>query len=166
MTEQPIKKEIVVTTTTPTKSENRPVRKKADYKKFVKFYALPTFYRQDEFGIKTEQEFAKKYGLCQDTLTDWKKRTEFNKDLDDQLMKWGSDKTPDVIAALFRTILADGKAAEVKLWLQFMKGWKEGMTIEQTIEEKSNPLIDILDKLDEPTRNKIIGQLEREIDNE
>jgi len=35
MTEQPIKKEIVVTTTTPTKSENRPVRKKADYKKFV-----------------------------------------------------------------------------------------------------------------------------------
>jgi len=33
------------------------------------------------------------------------------------------------------------------------------MILEQSIETKENPLIDLLDKLDEPTRNKVIQGL-------
>ena len=117
-------------TETPTKSNRKPY-KKADYKMFVKFYSMPTIFRQAEYGFKTEKEFAKEYDLAPDTLVDWKKRPEFTKDIDAQLAKWGADKTPDVLASLYRTILKEGKASEVKLWLQFIKNWKEGMIVER-----------------------------------
>ena len=133
--------------------------KQADYNEFVRFYVLPSVFRQEEYEIRTEGEFAKKFNLNKDTLTSWKQRDVFQKDVDKQIRKWGSDKTPDVIAALYRTILQDGKAAEVKLWLQFIKNWKEGMVLDTNIYEKTNPLMDILDNLDESTRNKILNQL-------
>ena len=104
--------------------------KKGDYKEFVRFYAMPSAYKRDKFGVGTETEFAKLKELSPETLTEWKKRPEFEKDIDDQLNKWGAGKTPDVIASLYRTILKDGKASEVKLWLQYIKRWKEGVIIE------------------------------------
>jgi len=149
-----------ITPVNPKEPEKDPIIiKKGDYKAFVKFYSLPSVFRQEKYGYRTEQDFAKDYDLCQDTLTEWKKRKEFNNDVDIQLAKWGADKTPDVLAALYRTILADGKASEVKLWLQYIKSWKEGMVLEGTIETNENPLIELLDKLDEPTRNKVIQGL-------
>jgi len=144
------------------KPRNRvPVKpyKKGDYKVFIKFYAMPSVFRNEEYGFKTETEFAKDKELSPETLTEWKKRKEFNNDVDIQLAKWGADKTPNVLAALYNTILADGKASEVKLWLQYIKSWKEGMVLEGTIETNENPLIELLDKLDEPTRNKVIQGL-------
>jgi len=119
--------------------------KKGDYKEFVKFYALPSIFREEQFGFKTEQDFAKHFKIGQDTLVDWKKKEEFVKDVDEQLKKWGADKTPEVIAALLKTIEADGKAAEVKLWLQFIKGWKEGMIVEQPSIERNNTLDKLLE---------------------
>ena len=157
-----IEQEKTIKPESPKKSEKQPPEnpyRKADYKIFVKFYALPYVVRTEEYKFKTEQDFAKHYNLSQDTLVDWKKRPEFEKDVDIQLAKWGADKTPDVLAALYRTILADGKASEVKLWLQYIKSWKEGMVLEGTIETNENPLIELLDKLDEPTRNKVIQGL-------
>ena len=158
MTEE--KKEI--TTESQGKPRNRVPNnpyKKGDYKEFVRFYAMPSAYKREKFGVGTETEFAKLKELSPETLTEWKKRPEFQNDVDIQLNKWGADKTPDVIAALYRTILKDGKASEVKLWLQYIKRWKEGMILEGTIETNENPLIELLDKLDEPTRNKVIQGL-------
>ena len=139
----------------PKKSKNRPPYKKADYKEFIKFYSMPSVFRQEKYGFRTKDGFAKHFELSPDTLTDWQKRPEFNRDVDEQLKKWGADKTPDVIASLYRTILADGKAAEVKLWLQFMKNWKEGMILEQPSIEKNNKL----DKLLENAKPEVKQQL-------
>ena len=144
------------------KHELQPYRK-ADYKEFVKFSAMPSIYRYEQYKFSTEQDFAKHYKLSQDTLTDWKNKESFSKDVDKQLHRWGSDKTPAVIEALFNSILEDGRAAEVKLWLQYIKQWKEGMVIDQNI-TNDNSLINILDKLDEPTRAKILEQLEKSQD--
>ncbi len=138
---------------TPTKSD-RGVRKKADYKMFVKFYSMPTIFREKEYGYSLEKDFAKEYNVSPDTLTDWKKREEFNPDVDIQLMKWGGDQTPDVIQALLKTILADGKAAEVKLWLQFIKGWKEGVILEQPSIERDNKLNKLLENADDKTKKQ------------
>jgi len=139
-----IKEEVKVNN--PKQSEKDPIIiKKGDYKEFVRFYALPSIFRKEQYEFKTEQDFAKHYKLSQDTLTDWKKRKGFSNDVDEQLKKWGADKTPDVIAALFRTILTDGKAAEVKLWLQFIKNWKEGMILEQPSIERNNKLDKLLE---------------------
>ena len=107
------------------KSEKRGIYRKADYKEFVKFYATPTPYKMLDWGYKREKDFAKYYQLSQDTLTDWKHKEMFQNDVDNQLLKWGADKTPDVISALYRTILQDGRAGEVKLWLQYIKRWEE-----------------------------------------
>jgi hypothetical protein len=139
--------------------------RESDYRTFVKFYAMPSIFRDQEYGFRTETDFAKNNNLNRETLTEWKKMVNFRKDVDNQLLKWGADKTPDVIASLFRTILKEGKASEVKLWLQYIKNWKEGTTVETTIKE-DNPLIDILDKLDEESRNKIISQLKADEESE
>jgi len=154
-----MKQEKKVTPENRNNSEKRGVYKKADYKVFVKFYAMASIVRQEEYGFKTEQDFAKHYELEQDTLTNWKKREEFNNDVDIQLQKWGAGKIPNVLLSLYRTVMRDGKAAEVKLYYQLVKGWKEGMVLEGTIETNENPLIELLDKLDEPTRNKVIQGL-------
>jgi len=146
---------------TPTKSENRPVRKKADYNAFVKFYALPYVIRVKEYGIKTEQQFAKENDLSQDTLTDWKKRPEFQNDVDIQLNKWGADKTPNVLVSLYNKILSDGKAGEVKLWYQIVKSWKEGMVIEQPSIEQNNKLDKLLENADDKTKREFAGLLKR-----
>jgi len=144
----------------PKKSEKK-LYKKADYREFVKFYALPTVFREEEYGFKTEKAFAEHYGLSQDSLTDWKKRPEFEKDVDEQLKKWGADKTPEVIAALFRTILKEGKAAEVKLWLQFMKNWREGIVLDQTITEKDNKLDKLLENASPEVREQFNETLKK-----
>ena len=128
--------------------------KKGDYKAFVRFYSMPTPYKIKEFGYDTEGSFAKEHNVAQDTLTEWKKREDFNKDVDTQLMKWGANKTPDVLAALFRTILKDGKAGEVKLWLQFIKGLKECMILEQPSMERSNKLNKLLENATPETKRK------------
>jgi len=145
----------------PVKSNKTPIKKppekpyrKADYKAFVKFYTMPSVFRQEEYGFRTEKDFAKEFELSPDTLVDWKKRKEFEKDVDIQLAKWGADKTPDVIAALYRTILTDGKAAEVKLWLQYIKRWKEGMILEQPSLERDNKLNKLLENADEKTKQQ------------
>jgi len=131
---------------TPTNTEKKvlPPYKKADYRIFVKFYALPTIFKGKEYGFTTEKEFSIHYKLSNDTLTAWKKRPEFDLDVDNQLKKWGADQTPEVINALLDNILADGKAPEVKLWLQFMKNWKEGMILEQPSIERANKLSELL----------------------
>jgi len=158
MTEE--KKEI--TSVSPKESEKSPIIiKKGDYKEFVKFYSLSSPYRIQEYGYKTEQKFAKEYNLCQDTLTDWKKRKEFQNDVDIQLNKWGADKTPNVLAALYNTILADGKASEVKLWLQYIKSWREGMIIEQPPTERNNKLDKLLENADDKTKREFAGLLKR-----
>jgi len=152
------------TTKTPKKPKNTPPKepyRKGDYKAFVKFYALPYVMRIKEYGIKTEQQFAKEYDLSQDTLVDWKKRPEFQNDVDIQLNKWGADKTPNVLAALYRTILADGKAGEVKLWYQIVKGWREGMIVEQPPTEQNNKLDKLLENADDKTKKEFVGLLKR-----
>ena len=146
------------------KPRNRvPVKpyKKGDYKVFIKFYAMPSVFRNEEYGFKTETEFAKDKELSPETLTEWKKRKEFNNDVDIQLAKWGADKTPNVLAALYNTILADGKASEVKLWLQYIKSWREGMIIEQPPTERNNKLDKLLENADDKTKREFAGLLKR-----
>ena len=146
-----------VTTETPKKPKDTPPDKpykKGDYLEFVKFYAMTSIYKLEKFGVASEKDFAKKFNLSQDTLVDWKKRKEFKIDVDNKLMKWGGDQTPDVLQALLDKILEDGKAAEVKLWYQIVKGWKEGMILEQPSIERDNKLSKLLENADDNTKRK------------
>ena len=126
-----IKKRVVKkkqkTPKTPTKPKRKPRRKKAlsrpeAFKEFVNWMSTPEPLRK----IKTQGLLAKGIGVCPDTLSDWKKRDDFWKEVQKVWNQWGKEKTANVIISFYRRIIG-GKAAagDFKLWFQYFLGWAE-----------------------------------------
>jgi hypothetical protein len=119
-------------------------RKKGAYKtqefeSYAVWKAMPTFLRGqprqvlEKFGIdeeialtlleiRTQAEFAKRFDIKDvATLTDWNRKLE--KDgLISQIHSWARKLTPNVIGALYRNASKNGKAPEVKAWLEIVEG--------------------------------------------
>jgi len=92
---------------------------------FIKFVALPRVFREREWGFNTDKDFAKKFKVNESTLVEWKKDGTFADSVMETIKMWGKDKTPDVLAGLYKKAAKDGNAAEVKLWIQYFEDWKE-----------------------------------------
>jgi hypothetical protein len=110
-----------------------------DFETYAMWKALPSFLRGqprlvlEKFGIdeeiainlleiKTQTEFAKRFDIKDlATLTDWNKRLE-KEGLISRMHAWARRLTPNVIFALYRTASKNGKAAEVKAWLEIVEG--------------------------------------------
>ena len=119
-----------------------------EYEAFIKWWALPSLLRRateerldsygftpddipDEFqNIKTQTDFAKKFSVSVDTLTDWKKRKDFWDRVKKETKEWVRGRTPNVILGLYQTAVREGNAAEVKFWMQYVEGWVEKGKIE------------------------------------
>lgn len=110
------------------------------YKKFVHFYSLPDPDKCEFLGIErdtkgkyiqrpTQSMFAKKFGVSDDTLSIWKKRENFAKEVDKEQMDWGLDKVGNVLASLYRRCLDYGKAEDVELFLAYYKGWDKKQVV-------------------------------------
>lgn len=104
-----------------------------EYAEFISWVALPYSSRDP----KTQVEFSKKFGVGQDTLSEWKQRKGFVESVKKKRCEWGRDRTPEVIQALFKRIVKTGAAAEVKLWFQIIEEWSEKIT---TDTKEENPL--------------------------
>lgn len=127
---------------TPIKSDKNDgsgtLRHPAEYAQFVRWIATPEPFRE----IKNQGDFAESIGVHQDTLTDWKKRDGFWGAVKEEISRFGRERTPNVIAALYKNILQKGGAPESKLWLQYVEGWREeqGLLVqpdgELTVEER------------------------------
>jgi hypothetical protein len=107
------------------KPRKKPVQKEAEYQEVVRFTAISRVFREKEFGYNSDGDFAKKYKVNPSTLSAWKKDNNFWNEVKNLTKTWGKDRTPDVILALYKKIIKDGGAAEVKLWLQYVDGWDE-----------------------------------------
>jgi len=110
--------------TTPNNSKNKDLKglkHQIEYLDFITWIATPSALRIP----KTQQELSKKFGVGQDTLSEWKSRHDFWKRVAEKRKKWGQERTPDVIMALFNRIIKTGGAPEVKLWLQYFENWSE-----------------------------------------
>ena len=123
----------------PKNAKNTGVYKTQDFESYAMWKALPSFLRGqprqvlEKFGIneevaislleiKTQTEFAKRFNIKDlATLTDWNKKLEDEKIIP-QIHKWARKLTPNVIFALYRTATKQGKAAEVKAWLEIVEG--------------------------------------------
>jgi hypothetical protein len=96
---------------------------------FVAFTALPLGFRQKEYGYETEKEWREahrgKKSISPNTTHLWKQKEEFWDAVQALWKQWSRDKTPTVISALFKTAAKEGKAPEVKLWMQVVEGWQE-----------------------------------------
>lgn len=87
----------------------------SEYEEFVRFCATPRVLRE----IKTQCEFAEKFGACEDTLTDWKKIPEFIDRVHQIIFEREQEGLPDVINAL-RDKAETGDPGAIRLWLQYV----------------------------------------------
>ncbi|KKM67561.1 hypothetical protein LCGC14_1469920 [marine sediment metagenome] len=122
------------------------VRKPYEYAMFIKWIAMPLVLRSPRF----QKNISEEYKIDEDTLTNWKKRKGYKDDVTEEMKKHFNEKTPNVIQALYQQALKDGKASEVKLWLQYLEGWvpKEG------IEHNDRTLEDLLKEDDDKNKQK------------
>lgn len=115
------------------------VYKTQEFESYAMWKALPSFLRGqprqvlEKFGvdedialslleIKTQRQFAERFDIKDPaTLTDWNKRLEKEGTLS-RIHEWARKLTPNVIFALYRTASKNGKAAEVKAWLELVEG--------------------------------------------
>lgn len=92
-----------------------------EYYEFIKWIALPLSLRSP----KTQIQFAEELGVSPWTLSNWKNLPNFKDDVDRELKNWASDKTPNVIYALYKTCIEKGGASEVKLWFETFGTFKK-----------------------------------------
>lgn len=112
------------------------------YHKFVEFYSLPDPEQAEFLSIPyndklkkferpaTLKEFAKAYGVHQDTLTNWKKRDDFIVAVDSKRREWGKDRTANVLSSLYRRCIKYGMSYDVETYLAFYEGWDKKKVIE------------------------------------
>lgn len=121
--------------------------KAAIYKKFVDFCAMPDVDKCVMLGIPkdektgrykelpTQTKFAQKFGVHINTLSQWKRRTEFGVAVDAEQKEWGIDHTPNVMAALLRRCLRYGIGTDVELYLAYYKNWDRKQVIKHVTEK-------------------------------
>lgn len=74
--------------------------------------------------IRTMGDFAERYKVSRDTLTDWGKTLKSRDSLND-LRSWAKALSKNVLMALYNTAMRKGFAQEVKLYFQLIEGWEE-----------------------------------------
>ena len=100
----------------------RTLSKPQIYKEFIKWMAVPEPLRR----LKKQADFAKAFGICPDTLTNWKQRDGFWELVEVEWRFWGKVKTSNVIAKFYTKVMGKGSTtADIKLWLQYFLDWSE-----------------------------------------
>ena len=110
------------------KKETKALSKPDVFREFVLWMALPASLKDKG----TQGDFAKKFKVSENTLSDWKQRNDFWDSVGEEWKKWGKQKTTNVIAKFYNKIIREGMSQDFKLWFQFFLGWSE--KIEQKIE--------------------------------
>ena len=90
------------------------VQRLPEFIHFIKWYATPRQFRNPE----TQKELAELIGVNQDTLTDWKRHPQFQLIVMRRINQWIVERVPDVIGSLYNRAASEGKAGEVKAFLQ------------------------------------------------
>ena len=112
-----IKDPVVETRENPTHSESRDsfagIKLVAEYREFVMFYATPRHLRV----TKTQQDFAQRFGVSPDTLSDWKKRPEFWRDVRREICMNEEEDRPELLSIVRRQAL-NGDLKALALWFK------------------------------------------------
>lgn len=84
-------------------------------------------------GIKTQRDFAKRFDLSEDTLTDWNKvirQGNIDKDLQSLDWRyWAKQSTSAVVSALLRELRKTGDAHRFTAWMKYVEQADEKTTV-------------------------------------
>lgn len=102
--------------------------------------------------IRWQQDFAKRFEISIDTLTDWNKEIAERDPLSDIRM-WAAPLAKNVINSLYNNALRKGMSFEVKLFMQLINGWSEKSVVEHDYKGVKSITYEIIDtkKPDETT---------------
>jgi len=106
---------------TPKQSKNKTrqkLRHQYEYADFVQWIALPKSLRSP----KTQRELAKKFGVGEDTLSEWKNREDFWNEVEKKRKSWGKERTPNVLMGLYTRAIKSGDPQSVRLWYEIVEG--------------------------------------------
>lgn len=101
------------------------IKKLYIYRKYQLFLATPPQLREKEYGYIDQKGFSKANNVSERQLVTWKKIENFWDEVGKAMDFYLKQYTPAVRGAMLNKILANGDAAEVKLWHQLIEGWSE-----------------------------------------
>lgn len=102
------------------KSKKTELRLSYDYCDFIEWIALPNKLRKP----KTQRELAHKFGIGEDTLSDWKHREGFWEEVERKRQNWGKERTPNVLLELYKKASETGYPRAVRLWFEVVEDKK------------------------------------------
>lgn len=163
-------KSLDIVRTVPKKSEKQPVfnpYRGQEYRLFLIWRSLPMEIKNggraylEKAGIddedlmaiaecKTQIQFAEKFGLSIDTLTDWKRKPVPPEYEAIDWRVWAKQLTQSVVALLYEGIQEDKDASRIKLWLQAVDGYVEQSAIQGNVSvETLNGVRSLVEKMNE-----------------
>jgi len=180
-----------------TDSEYNGMAKESEYQTFLLWYSIPAVVRKlwdnvDKTGktgktslkeigydvddpvfellvtLKTQKEFAKAFNVSEDTLTDWKKRKDFNIRMREQVITNHVLKFEKEIDFMFtHSVMKKPSGNDVKIWKQVYAGYTErlehsGLPLPVASETTIN-IIHVLNEKD-PKSGRKLGEILRDIE--
>ena len=119
---------------------------KPEYETFVLWLSLPPLLRgQPEekiknlgvenelvvelLKVKNQRAFAERFGVDESQVSRWKQTAELRGDLKAKRKEWTQGLTGNVLLGLYRRTVDEGRAPEVKLWMQLIEEWVEASEV-------------------------------------
>lgn len=109
--------------------------RKEEFERYALFMALPKIERKEFFGFSTDQEFAKKYELNKDTLTDWKLKPELW-DARDKYLTHFKKHTAEILGKLAARAAKTGEAFHSLTFMKLVEGYTEKTGLDITSKGK------------------------------
>lgn len=85
----------------------------------------------DLIGLQTQEEFAARFSVSRDTLTDWNKKLAKLPE-DQELRRWATLLTKNMLFAIYSHAMRKGNPLLFRLWLEFVQKFNPTLKTQHT----------------------------------